>query len=54
MPGFVTETYYDVTADGQRFIVNMFQAPAAGSGGDAAAPVPITVVINATAALDQH
>jgi Tol biopolymer transport system component len=54
VPGFVTETYYDVTADGQRFIVNMFQAPAAGSGGDAAAPVPITVVINATAALDQH
>jgi Tol biopolymer transport system component len=54
VPGFVHETYYDVTADGQRFIVNMFQAPAAGSGGDAAAPVPITVVINGTAALEQH
>jgi Tol biopolymer transport system component len=54
VPGFVTETYYDVTADGQRFIVNAPPPPSAGSGSDAAAPVPITVVINATAALEKQ
>jgi Tol biopolymer transport system component len=54
VPGFVTETYYDVTADGQRFIVNTPPPPSAGSGSDAVAPVPITVVINATAALEKQ
>jgi serine/threonine protein kinase/Tol biopolymer transport system component len=51
VPGFVSEIFYDVTADGQRFIVNTFPA---APGSDAPVPVPITVVINGTAALEKN
>jgi Tol biopolymer transport system component len=55
VPPFVSETYYDVTADGQRFLVNENStSPADASAAGDAPPVPITVVVNGTAALEPH
>ena len=52
VPAFVAEYFYDVTADGQRFLVNLrVTSPANAPAGDAP-PVPITVVVNGTAALE--
>ncbi len=49
------EYFYDVTADGQRFLVNLsVTSPANVPAGGEVPPVPITVVVNGTAALEPH
>jgi len=54
VPPFVTESFYDVTADGQRFLVNPNTTPAPNARAGDASPVAITVVVNGTAALEPH
>jgi Tol biopolymer transport system component len=48
----VFEYFYDVTADGQRFLVNLSVTPPASAPTGDAPPVPITVIVNGTAALE--
>jgi Tol biopolymer transport system component len=49
---FEAEYFYDVTADGQRFLVNLSVTSPANAPAGEAPPVPITVVVNGTAALE--
>jgi len=51
-PPLIVETFYDVTADGQRFLVNQNAPPPANTG--ATDSVAITVIVNGTAALEKN